>query len=66
MSSLVEIQSAAKLLSLKERQQLLILVAESLRAEPQELPKPREFTNGDLNAWLDEDEQDMQRLRNGR
>ena len=63
MSTLAEIELAARRLSSAERQQLLILVAQSLRAEGQRLPQPRIFTAGEMQAWMDEDERDLQQFR---
>jgi hypothetical protein len=65
MSTLQEIESAVRKLSPAEKQQLLMSVAESLRAEGRSLPEPRRFSASQMQAWLDEDEQDMRELRRG-
>jgi hypothetical protein len=63
MSTLVEIESAAKRLPPGEKQQLLISIAKSLREEGLPLPEPRLFSPAEMQQWMDEDEQDMKRFR---
>jgi hypothetical protein len=63
MSTLLEIESAASRLSDKEKQQLLLVLAQSLRSHGQPLPQPRQFSAAEMQSWIDEDEADMQRLR---
>jgi hypothetical protein len=65
MSTLVEIEAAARQLSSEEKQRLLVLVAQSLRAEGRPLPEPRRFSDEELKAWMDEDEADLRSLRGG-
>jgi len=65
MSTLVEIESAAAALSAGEKAELLLFVAQQLRAEQAPLPEPRLFTKNQLQAWMDEDEDDMRRFRAG-
>lgn len=65
MSTLVEIESAAAALSAGEKAELLLFVAQQLRAEQAPLPEPRLFTKDQLQAWMDEDEGDMRRFRAG-
>jgi hypothetical protein len=63
MSTLIEIEAAVKKLPAKEKEQLLMLLAQSLRAERQQLPEPRQFSAAETAAWMDEDERDMNKLR---
>ncbi len=63
MSTLVEIETAAAALSAEEKAELLLFVAQQLRAEQAPLPEPRLFTKEQLQAWMDEDEEDMRRFR---
>jgi hypothetical protein len=66
MSSLVEIESAAAALSAGEKAELLLFVAQQLRDEQAPLPEPRLFSKDQLQAWMDEDEEDMVRFLDGR
>ena len=64
MSTLVEIETAAAALSTGEKAELLLFVAQQLRAEQAPLPEPRLFSDDQLQqAWMDEDEEDMRRFR---
>ena len=64
MSTLDEIEAAAEKLPKNQQQELLLFLARRLRAAG-ELPEPRLFSEEQLKAWMDEDEQDMRRLRAG-
>ncbi len=48
-----------------EQAELLLFVAERLRSQGAPLPEPREFSEEQLRAWLDEDELAMARFRAG-
>lgn len=63
MSTLVEIESAARSLSAEEKRRLLIFVAQILREEGTSLPEPRAFSSAEMEAWMEEDERDMRELR---
>lgn len=63
MSTLVEIESAAKQLSESERQRLLISLMQSLRLTGQPLPPPRLFPVEEMQGWMDEDEAGLKALR---
>ena len=63
MSTLAEIESAARRLTPDEKRHLLIVVAKMLRDEGQTLPEPRTFSSAEMQAWMDEDERDMNELR---
>ncbi len=65
MSTLAEIESAATALPAREKAELLLFVAGQLRAEGAPLPEPRLFTPEQLQAWMDEDEEDMRKFRAG-
>ena len=65
MSTLAEIESAATALSSREKAELLLFVASQLRAEGAPLPEPRLFSPDQLQAWMDEDEDDMRKFRTG-
>lgn len=63
--TLTEIEKAADKLPVPERTELLLFLAESLRKEQAPLPKPREFSDEQLKAWMDADEEAMRRFRTG-
>jgi hypothetical protein len=61
MSTLPEIEAAADALPPAEKQELLLFLASRLRAHGGKLP-PRKFSTERLNAWIAEDEADLQNL----
>jgi hypothetical protein len=63
MSTLVEIESAAKQLPESDRQRLLISLIQSLGLTSQPLPPPRLFSLEEMQGWMDEDEADLKSLR---
>ncbi len=63
MSTLAEIERAAGELSAAQRTELLLFLAESLHKEQAPLPEPRQFSEEQLKAWMDEDEEAMRRFR---
>ena len=65
MKTLAEIERAAEELPPAERTELLLFVARSLRQEQAPLPQPRLFSDEQLQAWMDEDEEAMRRFRAG-
>lgn len=65
MQSLVDIEQAVQNLSAEQQAELLLFVAERLRSQQVSLPEPRDFSEAQLKAWLDEDERAMERFRNG-
>ena len=65
MKTLVEIERAVEELPSGQRTQLLLFVAETLRKEEAPLPEPRQFSAEQLQAWMDEDEEEMRRFRVG-
>lgn len=60
MSTLAEIEAAADALPDGDKQRLLLFLAARLRAQPGQLPAPRTFSPEQLQAWIAEDESDMQ------
>jgi hypothetical protein len=65
MKTLDEIERAADKLPTKEKAELLLFLAQSLREAEVPLPAPRIFSDEQLQAWMDEDEQAMRRFRAG-
>jgi hypothetical protein len=65
MKSLHEIERAAEELPAAQRTELLLFLAESLRKQQVPLPEPRQFSTGQLQAWMDEDEEAMRRFQAG-
>lgn len=64
MVSLLDIESATRQLSLKEREELLVFLAKSLREErAAQSPSPRRFSKEEIESWIAEDEADMKSLR---
>ena len=63
MSTLAEIENAAEKLSAVEKEELLLFLAKRLRGERQNIPLPRRFGREQVDAWIAEDEADLQRLR---
>ena len=65
MKTLDEIERAAEGLPSAQKSELLLFLAESLRKEQAPLPEPRLFSPAQLQAWMDEDEEDMRKFRAG-
>jgi hypothetical protein len=65
MTNLTEIEAAAGSLSPADKQQLLLFLAASLRNSRRQTPEPRLFVREQLAAWIDEDDADMRRFREG-
>jgi len=63
MSTLVEIEAAADALPADQKQQLLLFLAERLRAHGGTLPEPRIFPREQMSAWVEEDEADLAKFR---
>ena len=64
MVGLLEIESAAKSLSIEDREALVVFLAETLRQDrPVQMPAPKRFSNEQIGSWIAEDEADMQSLR---
>jgi hypothetical protein len=65
MSTLAEIEKAANELPVAQRTELMLFIAETLRKNQASLPKPREFSKEQLDAWMDKDEEAMRRFQAG-
>lgn len=65
MTTLSEIEAAAQALPAEQKRQLLLFLAERLRAERAPLPQPRRFGARQIEQWVAEDEADAQRFREG-
>jgi hypothetical protein len=64
MSTLQEIESAAKLLPQDEKEGLLLFIAADLRAERTAvLPPLRRFSKKEMDGWIAEDEADMRNIK---
>jgi hypothetical protein len=63
MSTLAEIEAAIDRLPAGEKQQLLLYLAERLRASRGEMPPPRKFGAERINRWIAEDEAEFARFR---
>ncbi len=63
MGNFLEIESAARRLSVEERRRLLLSLAASLREEGRSLPAPRNFTAAEMDSWIKEDEGDLAEYR---
>ena len=65
MKTLAEIKRAVEELPSGEKTELLLFVAQRLREEQTPLPEPRDFSDEQLQAWMNEDEEAMRRFRSG-
>jgi hypothetical protein len=63
MSTLLEIEEAAALLTPQEKQELMLFLAIRLRGDGARMPEPLKFSKEEMDGWIAEDEADMQRLR---
>ena len=66
MSTLAEIEAAADALPVEQKQELLLFLAARLRAQGAALPEPREFSREQIESWIEEDQADMRRFREGK
>jgi hypothetical protein len=62
MKTLDEIERAAQLLSPAQKTELMLYLARLLRNEQAPLPEPRVFSRNDLDGWMREDKESMQRF----
>jgi hypothetical protein len=56
MTTLSEIEAAADALSVEQKRELLLFVAERLCAQRAPLPAPRRFSKEQIDRWIDEDD----------
>lgn len=66
MSTLDEIEAAAEKLPPEQQRQLLLFLARRLRELGEPLPEARLFSEAQLKAWMDEDDEEIRRLRGDR
>ena len=62
MTTLAEIERATDALPPEEQSELLMYVAERLRAVGPQLPEPRMFTAEQIATWIAQDEADAKEL----
>jgi hypothetical protein len=65
MTTLNEIEVAADALPPDQKQQLFLFLAARLRGGAAGLPKPREISRAQIDAWIADDEAGMLRLKAG-
>jgi hypothetical protein len=65
MSTLAEIEAAADALAPEQQQELMLFLAARLRARGAGLPDARKFSREQIATWIEEDEADMRRFREG-
>ena len=64
MTTLLEIESAAKKLPASQKEALLLFLAAALRSEGGvKLPPPRKFAREEIAAWIAEDDADLRRIK---
>jgi hypothetical protein len=64
MTTLLEIESAAKQLPASQKEALLLFLANALRSEQTAmLPPPRKFSREEIASWIAQDEADLRRLK---
>jgi len=66
VTTLADIEVAAEALPPEQKQELLIFLAARLRAQRVALPRPRKFSESQLAGWIEEDEADLRKFREGR
>jgi hypothetical protein len=65
MTTLSEIEAAAETLSVEQKRELLLFIAEQLRTQRAPLPEPRRFSRQQVDEWVAEDEAEGKRFREG-
>jgi hypothetical protein len=63
VSTLSEIEAAAGSLPPRQKQELILFLVSSLRSEGAQLPAPREFSSGEIAAWIADDEAGLRRFQ---
>ena len=66
MSTLAEIEAAADSLPPEQKQELILFLATRLRNSGVKLPEPRTFSREQIQGWIADDEEGMQRFREGK
>ena len=62
MSTLLEIEKAAEMLSSDQQRELFGFLLGNLRMDGPPLMVPRIFSSEEMNAWMDEDEADLREI----
>lgn len=62
MSTLAEIEAAADGLSPEQKQELMLFLAERLRADGAKMPELRTFSREEISKWIAQDEADLDRF----
>ena len=64
MTTLLEIESAAKQLPVSQKETPLLFLADALRAERgAQLTPPRKFSRKEIATWIAKDEADLSRIK---
>jgi len=63
MSTLGEIEAAADALPPEQKQELMLFLAASLRANGAKMPEPRVFSSDEIANWITRDEADLARFK---
>ena len=58
MSTVAELEKAVETLSSEEKQRLMVFLAARLRADNSRTPPPRTFSREEIEAWVEEDEEE--------
>lgn len=65
MSTLAEIEQAAEVLPLDQRQKLVAFLLTGLRKEGAPLPPPRDIPKATIEKWVAEDEEGFRKFKAG-
>jgi hypothetical protein len=66
VKTLAEIERAAEQLPEAQQAELVYYLIQRLDEANLPLPEPREFSTGQLQQWMDEDEADLRRFKAGK
>jgi len=62
MGTFAELEKAVESLSAEDKQRLIVFLAARLRAENGKIPPPRTFAREQIQAWIEEDEEEARAL----
>jgi len=65
MSTLAEIEQAAKVLPVEQKQRLLVSLLTGLRKAGAQLPRPRDIPRVTIEQWVAEDEEGFRKFKAG-
>ena len=65
MSTLAEIEQAAEVLPVEQKQRLLFSLLTGLRKGGAELPPPRDIPKATIGQWVAEDEESFRKFKAG-